>query len=239
MSKGHAYIIATEETFHHGDIIFEEGDSGDWIYVILSGSVELSRTVQGYKYTIEILKAGDIFGELENLGKIKRMTTAIAIGDATLGVIERGFIDREFNRLSQQFRNILESMITRNQKLIERAAIFTQRAEPRVKRMLSVTYKHRNALMQAYTGDVSSGGLFLKTENFLIPGTQFFLKLQLPNVPKPLQIQCQVVWAIKRESSLPNQPPGMGVKFTKISKNDHQILKQFLADALKEEAGVR
>ena len=160
MSKGHTYIIASEEIFQNGDIIFEEGDSGDWIYIILSGSVELSRTIEGYKYIIEVLRTDDIFGELENIGKIKRMTTAIAIGDATLGIIERDFIDKEYNRLSQQFRNILESMVIRNQKLIKRAAIFTQRSEPRGQRVLSVTYKHRNALMQAYTGDVSAGGLF-------------------------------------------------------------------------------
>ena len=85
MSKGHTYIIASEEIFQNGDIIFEEGDSGDWIYIILSGSVELSRTIEGYKYIIEVLRTDDIFGELENIGKIKRMTTAIAIGDATLG----------------------------------------------------------------------------------------------------------------------------------------------------------
>ena len=238
MSKNHTYIIASEETSQHGDIIFEEGDSGDWIYVILSGSVELSRTVQGHKYVINILRSGDIFGELENFGKIKRMTTAIAIGDTTLGIIDREFIDKEYNQLSQQFRNILESMVARNQKLIERAAIFTERAEPRDQRALSVTYKHRNALMQAYTGNVSSGGLFLKTENFLNPGTLFLLKLQLPNISKPIQIQCEVIWAIKKERSLPNQPPGMGVKFTKMSKTDYQILEQFIADAMREEAEI-
>ena len=56
----------------------------------------------------------------------------------------------------------------------------------------------------------------------------------------PLQIECEVVWDRKKEKSLPNQPAGMGVKFTKISKTDYQILKEFIADALKdEEEGIR
>ena len=236
MSKGHAYIIASEETYEHGDIVFEEGDSGDWIYVILSGSVELSRMVQGHKYVLDVLRSGDIFGELENIAKTKRITAARALDATTLGVIERELIDREFNGLSQQFRNVLETMVARNQKLIERAAKFTERAEPRIQRVLSVTYKHQKAFMQAYTANISSGGLFIKTENFLNPGNQFLLKLQLPNISNPIQLQCEVLWARKKEKSLPNQPPGMGVKFTKISKTDYQILKQYIEDALREEA---
>ena len=239
MSESHAYIIASEETFQPGDIIFEEGDSGDWVYVILSGSVELSRTVQGHKYIIQILRSGDIFGEFENIGKIKRMTSAHSIGVTTLGVIDRDFIDKEYNQLSQQFRSILESMVDRNKKLIQRAVKFTERTEPRVQKVLSVTYQRRNDFMQAYTANISSGGLFLKTENFLNPGSQFLLKLQLPNISNSIQIHCEVVWARKNEKSLPNQPAGMGVKFTKISKTDYQILKQFIADATKDKAEMR
>ena len=239
MSKGHTYIIASEETYEQGDIIFEEGDSGDWIYIILPGSVELSKTVQGHKYVLEVLRSDDIFGELENIAKTKRITAASALDATTVGIIEREFIDKEFNRLSQQFRNVLETMVARNQKLIERAAKFTQRAEPRIQRVLSVTYKHQNAFMQAYTANISSGGLFIKTENFLNPGNQFLLKLQLPNISNPIQLECEVLWSRKKEKSLPDQPPGMGVKFTKISKTDYQILKQYIADALREEAGVR
>ena len=114
MSKSDAYIIASEETCRNGDIIFEEGDSGDWIYLIISGSVELSRTVQGHKYIIQILRSGDIFGELENIGKVKRMTAAIAIGDTTLGIIDREFVDKEYNQLSHQFRNIFMSILLKS-----------------------------------------------------------------------------------------------------------------------------
>ena len=45
---------ATKESFKDGQVIFEEGSSGDWIYVILSGSVEISKTVNNKKFIIEV-----------------------------------------------------------------------------------------------------------------------------------------------------------------------------------------
>jgi uncharacterized protein (TIGR02266 family) len=228
MKKKQLYLIADEERYQYGDIIFSEGNSGDWVYVILSGSVELSKTVEGHKYVLEILKPGDVFGEIENITRTKRITTARAIGDTIVGLIDRQFIDKECNQLSQQFRSILESIATRNSKLIDRVASFTERTEPRVQRVLSVTYQDRKAFLQAYTANVSNEGLFIETDNFLNPGIQFLLRLQLSHLPKPLEIQCEVIWARKRESSQPDLPPGMGVKFIKISKTDYQILKQFI-----------
>ena len=38
------YDLASEETFKKGDTIFKENSAGDWVYLILSGSVEISKT---------------------------------------------------------------------------------------------------------------------------------------------------------------------------------------------------
>ncbi|MBW2217457.1 MAG: cyclic nucleotide-binding domain-containing protein, partial [Deltaproteobacteria bacterium] len=87
------YIVSAEETYHYGQVIYEEGSSGDWVYVILSGLVEVSKEIQGKKYIIEILQAGDVFGVLEYIGRIKRTTTIRSIGVTTMGLIDREFLD--------------------------------------------------------------------------------------------------------------------------------------------------
>jgi CRP-like cAMP-binding protein len=69
--------IASEETYENGQIIFEEGSSGDWVYVILSGSVEISKIDKDKKVVVEVLQKEEIFGELSFLGGIKRSATVL------------------------------------------------------------------------------------------------------------------------------------------------------------------
>ncbi|MBW1729399.1 MAG: TIGR02266 family protein [Deltaproteobacteria bacterium] len=223
------YNVAIEETYQDGQIIFKEGSSGDWVYIILSGSVEISKNVGGEKYIIEILKPGDVFGELGFIGGIRRTATARAIGETTLGIIDREFLDEEFNKLSSQFRAILVAITHRFKKMLDRACDYTLRSEARIPKALSLIFKDRDSFVRAYTGNISTGGLFIKTENPLRPGRQFLLKLQLPGLKEPLQIQCEVVWARKREGGASDKPPGMGVKFCEISEKDYQLLKQYVA----------
>ena len=83
------YNIAEEENYQDGQIIFKEDSSGDWIYVVLSGAVEISKNLQGQKYIISVLQTGEVFGELGFIGVTKRTATARAIGNTTLGIIDR------------------------------------------------------------------------------------------------------------------------------------------------------
>jgi CRP-like cAMP-binding protein len=43
------FQIAAYETFQDGQIVFEEGSSGDWVYEIDAGTIELSRTAGGQR----------------------------------------------------------------------------------------------------------------------------------------------------------------------------------------------
>ena len=231
MEDTQKYNLATEETYQDGQTIFKEGSWGDWVYVILSGSVEISTNVQGQKYVLEVLLSGEVFGELGFIGGMKRTATATAVSETTLGILDREFFEKEYNLLSPQFRRVLEIITERFKNMLERANEFTTRKEKRVPKVLSLVFKDRQSFIRAYTGDISSGGLFIKTETPLSVGHQFLLKLQLPGVPNPLQIKCEVVWGRKRESSEPNKPPGMGIKFSEMSKTDIQILKKYLGTA--------
>ena len=58
------FDVSTEELFQDGQIIFEKGNAGDWIYIIESGAVELYKMAGEEKVVIDVLKPGDIFGEL-------------------------------------------------------------------------------------------------------------------------------------------------------------------------------
>ncbi|MBW1667663.1 MAG: cyclic nucleotide-binding domain-containing protein, partial [Deltaproteobacteria bacterium] len=47
------FTLASEETYEDGQVIIKEGSAGDWVYVILSGAVEISRTIGGRRFVVE------------------------------------------------------------------------------------------------------------------------------------------------------------------------------------------
>jgi len=121
MKRQGVYNIIREENFSSGQIIFKQDGTGDWLYIIMSGSVETSRNVDGKKFVIEKLQHGEIFGEIEFIGGMKRTVSARAVGDTTIGLVDRESIKKEYDRLSKQFRSILETIPVRLQKMIDRA----------------------------------------------------------------------------------------------------------------------
>jgi uncharacterized protein (TIGR02266 family) len=224
--------VASEENYSDGQLIFKEGSPGDWVYVILSGAVEITKEVEGRKVVIVILKEGEVFGELGFLGGIKRTAAARAVGETTLGVIDRAFLDSEFNKLSAEFRSILKAVVLRFREMIERISESSTRAEPRFQKSVSLTYKDRQAFVNACTGNISAKGLFIRTDNPIAKGENFVLKLQLPDVADPLHIQSQVVWCRRPGEEPEKGPPGMGIMFLDVNTKEDQILRKYLQEFL-------
>lgn len=222
------FTFASEETYDDGHVILKEGTSGDWLYVVLSGAVEISKMIQGKKYVIDVLKEGELFGEVGFLGGKRRTATATAIGQTTLGIVDRTALDAEYNELSSDLRNILMAMAKRFEKMVNRVIDFSSRSEIRVKKTLSLTYKDDMAFVRAYLGNISSGGLFIKTEKPLSQGEQFLLRLQLPDLSEPLRVSCEVVWARSSADATQKEPVGMGVKFIEMGNKESGVLRQYL-----------
>jgi len=226
------HTVVSEDTFSDGQLIFKEGSPGDWVYVILSGSVEITKEVEGRKVVISILKEGEVFGELGFLGGIKRTAAARAVGETTLGVIDRAFLDSEFNKLTSEFRSILKAVVLRFREMIDRISQTPLRGDPRIQKSLSLTYKDRQAFVNACTGNISAKGLFIRTDNPIASGESFMMKLQLPDVAEPLNILSQVAWSRRPGDEADKAPAGMGVKFLDMSVKDDQILRKYLQEIL-------
>jgi CRP-like cAMP-binding protein len=73
-----------------GETIFDEGDSGDKLYVIQNGEVELSRTAGSGQRVVARLGPGDFFGELGVV--LGRPCTSRAVAVSNARVLE---LDRE------------------------------------------------------------------------------------------------------------------------------------------------
>jgi uncharacterized protein (TIGR02266 family) len=227
------YPIASEEAYEDGQIIFREGTSGNWVYVILRGNVEISKTIAGTVHPIAVLKPGEVFGEIGYLGGVKRTATARAIGDTSLGIIDRNFLDSEFNLLSSSFRAILVSVVHRFQDLMERGGEFSRGHQARFQKSVSVTFKDRQSFVRAFKGNGGKRGLFIRTDRPLKEGEQFLLKMQLPDFSKPLSAKCEVVWA-RRQKEAQNRLPGMGVRFCQLPEAHKVLLDRYLQSLIGE-----
>jgi CRP/FNR family cyclic AMP-dependent transcriptional regulator len=69
--------VATEETHAVGTKIFQHGDAGDKLYLILDGKVRISRDVPGMgEEALAVLGPGQVFGEMALLDESPRSADA-------------------------------------------------------------------------------------------------------------------------------------------------------------------
>jgi CRP-like cAMP-binding protein len=75
----------TRVELRRGDVLFNEGDAGDRLYVITTGKIKLGRSsVDGRENLLAVLGPGEMFGELSLFDPGNRTATATAVSDAAL-----------------------------------------------------------------------------------------------------------------------------------------------------------
>ena len=97
MKENHTAMSSVAETLRKttaakGSTVFSEGDTGDLMYVVKSGNIEISkRTMQGDAYTVTILTAADhvFFGEMALLDNDCRSATITCQTDCEFYVMSR------------------------------------------------------------------------------------------------------------------------------------------------------
>jgi len=107
--------IADEEIYPDKAEIIEQGSKGDWIYMVLQGQVKVKKKTEKGRVTLDILKKGEIFGEMVLLEQRKGMRTAsvVADGPVKVGILDTDRIVRDFEALSPQLKGVIRSLIRR------------------------------------------------------------------------------------------------------------------------------
>ena len=115
--------IRDEETYSDGEVIFQQGTFGDWVYVIIEGEVKVVKKSPKGDVTVATLREGDFIGELEflDMGKEPRSANVIAVGDVKLGVLDRDRLRREYESLSADFRMIIRTLVQRTRRITQLA----------------------------------------------------------------------------------------------------------------------
>ncbi len=81
--------------YKKGMVLFKEGDVGEALYVVLDGSVRISKSVPKLgEQTIAFVEQGSFFGEMSLLDDFPRSATAVAQQDTAVLFLDRqAFLD--------------------------------------------------------------------------------------------------------------------------------------------------
>jgi CRP-like cAMP-binding protein len=93
LSDGSRFLVerlANEVTFAAGATVFLQGDEGDALYRVIEGLIEISVVApNGRKLSLNLMRPGDVFGEIALLDNGARTTSAIAVESCKLARIPR------------------------------------------------------------------------------------------------------------------------------------------------------
>jgi uncharacterized protein (TIGR02266 family) len=223
------FLTIKRETYKAGDVIFEEGSHGLAVHILHSGKVEISKTVQDRKIVVEILGPGDIFGEMSFIDHSPRSATATALEDTVLELVDKDFLDKEFNQIDSDFREIVTTLVRRLRKTTQRLVSLPRRIGERVSGKINISFKQASDFFKAYIANLGEGGLFIHTTKNLPVGSLLDLEFSLPDSNQAITTKGKVMWIRPQDMSTEKMPPGMGIQFIDMNPNDNELLKNYLA----------
>ncbi len=100
-----------------GETIIQQGETGDCMYVVQSGSVEVVQKVNGGEQRLAILETGDFFGEMALFEREVRSATVRALVDSRILKVDKKTLLRRIKEDPLLAVNLLETMSGRIREL--------------------------------------------------------------------------------------------------------------------------
>jgi CRP-like cAMP-binding protein len=133
-------------TFEAGDIAITEGEPGESLFIVTSGSVRMFvRNPAGHNFEMGVLREGDFFGELSSLSGRPRGSTVVAMGHTELLELAKKTVD-QIARTHPRVRETLESTYIQRASSPEAAAIRAVPVDPG-------SHKRAIEVLEAYFGE--------------------------------------------------------------------------------------
>ncbi|MBO1349970.1 MAG: EAL domain-containing protein [Hormoscilla sp. GUM202] len=90
-----------------GELIFSEGDPGDYAYIIEEGAIEIWTEIDGQRLVLNVLSAGSMFGELALVDGRTRSASATAKGDVLLTLMTQEQVNQRIQSADPILRMLL------------------------------------------------------------------------------------------------------------------------------------
>ena len=84
---------AVPRAFRSGEVIFNEGDAGDGLYIVHSGLIRITATsTPDRQHVLSRMEPGDYFGEMAVFDVGPRSASAVALEDSRLSFVPMGAV---------------------------------------------------------------------------------------------------------------------------------------------------
>lgn len=100
-----------KDFFKKGENIVREGDTGNEMYIIQSGKVEVIKNTGKEDVVLATLEPKAFFGEMALFGDPHRSATIRAAEDTKMVVINREILDSQLEKVPEWFVSILKSLV--------------------------------------------------------------------------------------------------------------------------------
>jgi CRP/FNR family cyclic AMP-dependent transcriptional regulator len=97
--------------FRAGDFVFTEGDPGDMAYIVETGSIAISKKIEGEDVAIATMKGGELFSEMAILDGTKRMANARAAEDSVVITLPRDIFEKKIKSAEPFLRGLVQILI--------------------------------------------------------------------------------------------------------------------------------
>lgn len=106
--------------YQDGENIVREGEPGDTMFVVQSGSVEVVHSSDGGEHRLAVLGPGDFFGEMSLFEKLQRSATVRSMGESVVLTVDKRTLLRRISEDPLLAFNLLKVMSHRVRELDER-----------------------------------------------------------------------------------------------------------------------
>ncbi|GAA4419638.1 Crp/Fnr family transcriptional regulator [Georgenia halophila] len=122
--QGELRALMTETTLRRSETLFNEGDPGDRLYIIVDGKVKLGHTASdGRENLLAVLGPGELLGELTLFDPGPRSTTATAVAPSRLLTLEHAalmsFLESHPSLAKHMLRALAQRLRRTNESLAD------------------------------------------------------------------------------------------------------------------------
>ncbi len=104
--------ITQKKDFNLGETAFKTSEEGQSLYLIRSGEVKVClEAPDGEVFTLNILKDGDIFGQMSFIDAAPRSATVIAISDVETFIIERSDFEKVIDDNPRMVHKVMRNIV--------------------------------------------------------------------------------------------------------------------------------